>query len=187
MVLLFQSDASIAAKGFKATYSFIDIKCGGVIKTLGHEIQPPKQLGSLSYQHDSDCVWIIVAPKGFVVQLTFSAFHLEQSSDCSLDSVSLYEGTPKNGTKIQTYCGANLPPISQSSDNILSLKFVSDSSVSGEGFRAQYIFIDSKRGFIVIFKKVGQSFLISILNFSLWWDVLRTNWKFPITRFVFSD
>lgn len=157
MLLLFQSDASISTKGFKATYSFIDLKCGGVIKTLGHDIQPPKQSSSLSYEHDSDCTWILVAPKGSVVQLSFSAFHLEQSSDCSLDYVNLYEGTASNGTKMQTYCGANLPPVTQSSDNVLSLKFVTDSSVSGDGFRAQYVFIDSKRGLSIYFWRIFQT------------------------------
>lgn len=146
MLLVFQTDASIAAKGFKATYSLLDVKCGGVIKTLGHEIKPPKQSNMISYEHDAECVWVIVAPKGFVVQLTFYSFHLEQSSDCSLDYVTMYEGTATNGTKIKSYCGVNLPPVTQSNENVLSLKFVSDSSVSGEGFTASYVFIDSKRG-----------------------------------------
>lgn len=146
MVLRFETDSSISTKGFKASYSFIDLKCGGVIKTLGHDIQPPKQSNSLLYEHDADCLWVIVAPKGFIVQLSFQSFHLEQSSDCSLDSVTVYEGTAANGTKIQTFCGSNLPPISQSADNVLAIKFVSDSSVSGDGFNAQYVFIDSRRG-----------------------------------------
>lgn len=146
LLLQFQSDASIAAKGFKATYSLIDVKCGGVIKTLGHDIKLPKQTSSLSYEHDAECIWVIVAPKGFVVQLSFFTFNLEQSNDCSLDYVSMYEGTATNGTKIQSYCGTNLPPVTLSNSNVLSLKFVSDSSVSGEGFTASYVFIDSKRG-----------------------------------------
>lgn len=149
MMLLFQSDASISAKGFKATYSFIDIKCGGVIKTLGHDIQPPKQLASQTYEHDADCVWVIVAPPGFIVQLTFSSFHLEDSSDCSLDYVAIYEGFFHNGTKMHSYCGTNIPPITQSSGNAISIKFVTDSSVSAEGFRAQYLFIDSRKGLMV--------------------------------------
>lgn len=145
MLIQFQSDASISTKGFNATYTLIDVKCGGVIKSLGHEIQPPKQSSS-AYEHDADCVWVIVAPKGFIVQLTFSTFHLELSSDCELDYVSLYDGTVRNGTNIQKYCGTDLPPISQSSDNVLSLQFVSDSSVALDGFRAQYTFIDAQRG-----------------------------------------
>lgn len=146
LLLKFQSDVSISTKGFKATYSFIDLKCGGVIKSLGHEIQPPKQSNSILYEHDADCVWIIVAPKGFIVQLTFQSFHMEHSTDCALDSVTLYEGTVNNGSKIQSYCGQNLPPTIQSASNVLSIKFVSDSSVSGEGFTAQYSFFDGTRG-----------------------------------------
>ncbi len=146
MVLQFQTDASISTKGFKATYNFIDVKCGGVIKSLGHEIQPP--LGSNSvYEHDSDCLWVIVAPIGFVVQITFHTFHLEHSSDCSLDYVALYDGNATNSNKIQSYCGSNLPPVVQSNTNILSIKFVTDSSVAGEGFRAQYAYVDSSKGF----------------------------------------
>lgn len=151
LLLLFQSDSSISGKGFKATYSLIDLKCGGVIKKVGIEIKPPKDSSYSTYEHDADCVWVIVAPKGFVVQLTFYSFQLEQSSDCSLDYVNVYEGTVANGTKIQTYCGVNLPPVTQSNGNVLSLKFVSDSSIAGEGFTASYIFIDSRRGLNFVF------------------------------------
>lgn len=160
MLLQLQSDASISAKGFKATYSFIDVKCGGVLKSLGHEIKPPIRSDSFTYQHDADCVWIVVAPKGFLVQLTFLSFNLEQSPDCSLDAVSLYEGTVSNGTRIQTFCGSSLPPVIQSSENVLSLRFVTDSSVSADGFTAQYVFIDSKRGWKVIFGECFENILI---------------------------
>ncbi|KAG4066297.1 hypothetical protein HA402_000521 [Bradysia odoriphaga] len=145
MMVLFESDASISGKGFRAAYSFIDIKCGGVIKTLGHDIQPPKQMVSQTYEHDADCSWIIVAPPGFVIQLTFFSFHLEDSSDCSLDYVEIFEGFVHNGTKIHRYCGTNIPPVTQSSSNVIGIKFVTDSSVSADGFRVQYMFIDAKR------------------------------------------
>lgn len=146
LMLQFTSDASIGGRGFNATYSFFDIKCGGVIKTLGHDIQPPKQSSSQRYEHDANCVWVIIAPLGSIVQLTFSSFHLEDSSDCSLDYVSVYEGYAHNGTKMHSYCGTSTPPITQSSGNVISIKFVTDSSVASDGFRAQYSFIDSKTG-----------------------------------------
>ncbi|KAJ6642438.1 Cubilin like, partial [Pseudolycoriella hygida] len=143
LLILLRSSKSYNGRGFKASYSFVDVKCGGVIKKLGHAIQPPKK-SATEYEHNAECVWIIVAPEGFLVQLTFFDFSLEHSTECSLDSVTLYEGTPSNGTKIDSYCGTNPPPVIQSASNVLSVKFVSDSSVTAEGFRAQYVFVDSK-------------------------------------------
>lgn len=151
MMILFQSDASISAKGFKATYSFIDIKCGGVLKTTGHNIRPPTQSGSQKYENNANCVWVIMAPTGFVVQLTFSSFHLEENSECSLDHVDIYEGFAHNGTKMQSYCGTNIPPVTQSSGNVISIKFVTDSTVTGDGFAAHYVFIDARTGLIASF------------------------------------
>ncbi|KAJ6643395.1 Cubilin like, partial [Pseudolycoriella hygida] len=143
LLLLLQSDVSISGKGFKASYSFVDVKCGGVIRKLGHEILSPKQPVT-DHGHNAECVWIIVAPEGFLVQLTFTDFSLEDSKECSLDSVTLYEGSASNGTKIHTYCGISLPPVTQSTNNVLSIKYISGSSDAVEGFRAQYVFIDSQ-------------------------------------------
>lgn len=165
MILHFQSDVSISGKGFKATYSSIDVKCGGVIKKLGHDIQPPKELNSQNYENNAECIWVIMAPPGFVVQLTFSTFHLEYSSACSMDYVAVYEGFAYNGSIMNSFCGTNVPPVTQSNSNVLSIKFVSDWSLPGEGFTVQYTFIESRRGLLVSFCRIDRRCSFFLISF----------------------
>lgn len=143
MTITFKSDASIAGRGFKANYSFVDSVCGGVLKTLGTQIKPPLD-SDLSYAPSSLCKWVIVAPIGYLVQLSFSTFEIETHPSCRFDSVMLYDGTEAGGAEIGKFCGSTIPPVTVSSGNVLSIVFSSDYSFSYEGFLANYNFIEAK-------------------------------------------
>lgn len=91
-----------------------------------------------------------MAPKDHIVQLTFTAFHMESGGECAYDSLSIYDGyvtaatESENTPPIGKYCGSGLPPVLQSSGNMLSLVFRSDDSINGLGFSATYNFIDAR-------------------------------------------
>ena len=74
--------------------------------------------------------------------------HLEEDSDCSFDSVSVYDvnSDPNAGGLIGKYCGDNLPPQMTSTGEKMSISFVSDSSIAHEGFMANYVQLDSSSG-----------------------------------------
>lgn len=147
--LLFETDSSVGGRGFKGNYSFEDVGCGGIIKRPGLTISPPSESGSsgAGYQHNAQCSWIIIAPKDHIVQLTFLSFHLEPGS---YDSLSVYPGYVTAATetadtaRIGKYSGSSLPPVLQSSGNMLSLVFRSDDSINGHGFSATYNFLDGR-------------------------------------------
>lgn len=90
-----------------------------------------------------------MAPEGHVVQLSFSQFSVEAAvatSTCSYDYVAIYNGyvmDPKDH-HIAKYCGDQLPPVLTSTGNVLTISFVSDDSVSEEGFLATYNFINAR-------------------------------------------
>ena len=44
------------------------------------------------------------------------------------------------------FCGVDLPPVLTSSDNVLTVMFSSDSSVSHEGFTASYVALNASTG-----------------------------------------
>lgn len=187
LILKFQSDSSISGRGFNATYSFVDVKCGGVIKSLGHEIKPPTQSYSSSYEHNSDCSWIIVAPAGSSVQLTFHSFSLEISTDCVLDSVTLYEGPISDGNKIQSYCGSSLPPVVQSSGNVLGIRFVSDYSVASDGFRAHYTFVDTSTGLDSSMLGYADMLPLNIFLYSLRRHILLSYRTLTFSRLIYCS
>ena len=90
------------------------------------------------YPHSTRCVWVLRGTPGRKVTLTFTNFDVEAHSSCSYDYVELRQGSNANSTLINRYCGANLPPTTTSFGNSLYVKFVTDSSTDGTGFRAQY-------------------------------------------------
>lgn len=150
--LVFETDSSVGGRGFKGNYSFEDVGCGGIIKRPGLIITPPTASTGAGYQNGARCSWIIIAPKDHIVQLTFVAFNLESGTDCAYDSLSVYAGYMTAATEspdtlpIGKYCGSSLPPVLQSSDNIVSLVFRSDDSVNSHGFSATYNFVDARNG-----------------------------------------
>jgi cubilin len=75
----FSSDASINGRGFSANYSFVDVECGGLIRDQSEIIKSPVETdGNGVYKSNALCRWLVVAPKGFVIQMNFINFELEQ-------------------------------------------------------------------------------------------------------------
>lgn len=105
-----------------------------------------------------NCKWIIVAPLGYAIQITWVKFSLERHSDCSFDYVELYENNTITGKsqRIGTYCGQTKPPSVISSFNIITIFFVTDSSVSELGFLLSYTFVEEKgsKFFLFLFATV---------------------------------
>ena len=68
----------------------------------------------------------------------FSIFHLQGDSHCINDYLEIREGN-STGSVVGSFCGNSLPSNYTSViGHILWVKFVSDASISGEGFRATF-------------------------------------------------
>lgn len=78
----------------------INIVCGGIIRDTSVVIEPPKQTGGLehgAYEHDVTCRWMLIAPPGKMIVLTFTKFDLERSygAKCDADYVEVYDNSTK--------------------------------------------------------------------------------------------
>lgn len=144
------TDDSIAGRGFKGNYSFFDIGCGGVIKSLNQSIQPNMNSERERYSGNQNCRWIIEAPKNQLILLSFVTFQLEEDNNCGFDSMTIYEGyvtsTHTQQAPIGKYCGHNKPPIIRSSGNALTLLFKTDDSLEYGGYSLTYDFLDGSNG-----------------------------------------
>lgn len=99
------------------------------------------------YRNDSNCKWIIVAPSGSIVELTFDSFDLA-NMNCHYDYIEIYDNiiisNATTTSPIGRYCGNAKPPITMSTSNALTIVFKSDPRFNGQGFLAKYDFIDAR-------------------------------------------
>ncbi|XP_068628109.1 cubilin-like [Battus philenor] len=196
MYIRFKSDMSISGTGFYANYTTIETECGGIHRESTGMINHPSD-SETKYKNDQKCTWMILAPAGMHIKLTWNRFNLENDirASCSHDFVELYEIDDYNDRSVLgRYCGKTLPPIITTSTNKLMIKFESDNSVRESGFSLSYSFLDEKShcgGFLVkshgyiytpgwpnlyepnrdciwtITAPVGQQIMINITDFDL--------------------
>ncbi|XP_068088148.1 adhesion G-protein coupled receptor G6 isoform X3 [Hyperolius riggenbachi] len=87
------------------------------------------------YPNSQDCKWTLLAPVGFIIQLTFVDFDVEEAQNCMYDSLSI-----NNGESTSKFCGITAKGLSfNSTGNEMIITFVSDFSIQKKGFSATYI------------------------------------------------
>uniref|UniRef100_A0A182RN21 Cubilin n=1 Tax=Anopheles funestus TaxID=62324 RepID=A0A182RN21_ANOFN len=145
LLLRFVSDGSVAGRGFKGNFSFYDVSCGGVLMREDSIIRSPMIAESGKYQHDAQCEWIIVAPPGHAIQLTWNSFELEVSGRCVYDYVQVFDNSSIANSLVGRYCGTEKPPAVTSTGNMVTIQFVTDSSSSKDGFSLAFNFIDVEK------------------------------------------
>ncbi|XP_076628821.1 cubilin [Colletes latitarsis] len=110
--------------------------CGGVSRNSMGNLQFPVA-GNIVYQHGLSCAWVVITNSSLVLNLTFTRFNLEDSTDCKFDFLQIHDGRNAGSQIIGRFCGNKLPNGNGtiiSTHNTLYLWFHSDSSVSHDGF-----------------------------------------------------
>ncbi|KAJ0061807.1 hypothetical protein NL108_012464, partial [Boleophthalmus pectinirostris] len=148
------SDEATQGRGFVAYFSgvkpYVDGKwsfgqvsikqqtCGGKITKAQGEIMTPNWPND-KYPAGTSCSWLITVEPGMVIQVQFDKFALEADTYCRFDYVSFYNGGERDDSRlIGKYCGEQAPLPIVTSGNVLLVQFVSDLSVTSDGFLAQY-------------------------------------------------
>ncbi|XP_033619149.1 adhesion G-protein coupled receptor G6 isoform X4 [Fukomys damarensis] len=86
------------------------------------------------YPNSQACLWTLRAPTGYIIQITFNDFDIEEAPNCIYDSLSL-----DNGESQTKFCGATAKGLSfNSSANEMHVSFSSDFSIQKKGFNASY-------------------------------------------------
>lgn len=66
--------------------------CGGVSRNpVGHLEFP---IGGNVYQHGLSCAWVLITNSSLVLNVTFTRFNLEHSTDCKYDFLQVMESIP---------------------------------------------------------------------------------------------
>ncbi|XP_043802379.1 uncharacterized protein LOC122720037 isoform X2 [Apis laboriosa] len=95
-----------------------------------------------NYPNLTDCTKVLKAEKGMLLRLDFrDEFKLEDSTDCRYDYLEVRDGQHGYANLLGNFCGTNFPPEITSKTRYLWLRFHSDESIEGKGFRAVWSMI----------------------------------------------
>ncbi|KAG8523728.1 Procollagen C-endopeptidase enhancer 1 [Galemys pyrenaicus] len=123
-----------AAWGYWDEHQF----CGGRLEKAQGTLTTPNWPES-DYPPGISCSWHIIAPQDQVISLTFGKFDVEPDTYCRYDSVSVFNGAVNDDAKrLGKFCGDTAPGPISSEGNELLVQFVSDLSVTADGFSASY-------------------------------------------------
>ncbi|XP_023274135.1 procollagen C-endopeptidase enhancer 2-like [Seriola lalandi dorsalis] len=149
MMLEMASDAETQGRGFVAYFSgakpYVDDQqfCGGKITKAQGEIMTPNWPDK-KYPPGTSCSWLITVEPEMVIQVKFDKFLLESDTYCRFDYVAFFNGGEKDDSRlIGKYCGDQAPQPIITSGNVLLVQFVSDLSVTSDGFLAHYTSVPS--------------------------------------------
>ncbi|CAG2250885.1 Transmembrane protease serine 4,Transmembrane protease serine 6,Trypsin-1,Coagulation factor XI,Transmembrane protease serine 2,Serine protease 27,Plasminogen,Serine protease 55,CUB and peptidase domain-containing protein 1,Plasma kallikrein,Trypsin-2,Prostasin,Tryptase gamma,Trypsin-3,Chymotrypsin-like elastase family member 2A,Anionic trypsin,Trypsin,Anionic trypsin-2,Chymotrypsin-like elastase family member 1,Cationic trypsin,Tryptase delta,Trypsin-10,Transmembrane protease serine 11C,Transmembrane prot len=155
IMLTFITDHTMSGKGFNISYTTenqteihinkaIEEQCRNGTMMLNNnthgELLSPGYVLQENYPVNINCSWIISAPLGKVITLTFNDFHIEGERDsiCSYDSLSIFNRVGSMNTLIRTICGWNFPNKLTSTSNQIIVSFYSDSTKTLSGFNITY-------------------------------------------------
>ncbi|OCT71544.1 hypothetical protein XELAEV_18034520mg [Xenopus laevis] len=91
-----------------------------------------------NYVPNAFCTWKIITAPNMQVKLQFLVQNLKYSSNCSSDSVTVYDGFPENSPVLGKMCGGNRSQVFYSSSNVMGVVFRSSNDTQQGGFIAHY-------------------------------------------------
>lgn len=135
MFVKFYSDGGVTAEGFSAYYTTAtNSYCSGgtTLTAINGDITDGSATDD--YGNGSECNWLIQPNPPAPVSLNFTAFDTE----LNYDFVVVYDGMDENAPEIANFSGSNIPNGVTSTGNEMFVLFVSDESIRGSGFEANY-------------------------------------------------
>ncbi|XP_044096607.1 deleted in malignant brain tumors 1 protein isoform X3 [Neovison vison] len=107
--------------------------CGGFLTQPSGNFSSPFYPGN--YPNNANCLWDIEVQNNYRVTVIFRDVQLEGS--CSYDYIEVFDGPSHSSPLIARVCNGSVRPLTSSS-NFMSIRFVSDGSITMRGFQADY-------------------------------------------------
>ncbi|XP_026854141.2 procollagen C-endopeptidase enhancer 2 isoform X1 [Electrophorus electricus] len=146
MLVVMVSDANTAGSGFLAAYAAVhphergERYCGGRLDEPSGTLKTPNW-PDRDYPAGVTCSWHIVAPENQIIELKFEKFDVERDNYCRYDHVAVYNGPETiEARRIGRFCGDSTPTPIFSEGSQLFIQFVSDLSLTADGFIGHYLF-----------------------------------------------
>ncbi|ROL54432.1 Procollagen C-endopeptidase enhancer 1 [Anabarilius grahami] len=144
MMVEMVSDSGTGGRGFLGYFNggkpHVDEHqfCGGKLTKSQGTIKTPNW-PEKNYPPGISCSWLITVEPEMVIEVKFDKFDLESDTYCRFDYVAFFNGGEKDDSRrIGKYCGDTAPQNIVTNSNVLLVQFVSDLSVTSDGFMASY-------------------------------------------------
>uniref|UniRef100_A0A8C6UMC4 Procollagen C-endopeptidase enhancer b n=1 Tax=Neogobius melanostomus TaxID=47308 RepID=A0A8C6UMC4_9GOBI len=144
MMLEMVSDDATSGRGFLAYFSagkpHVEENqfCGGRLTKEQGSVKTPNWPNS-DYPAGISCSWHITVEPSNVIEVKFEKLDLEPDTYCRYDYVALFNGGERDDSRrIGKFCGDTVPGTIITNGNELLVQFVSDLSVTADGFMALY-------------------------------------------------
>lgn len=93
------------------------------------------------YESNLECTWIFTSPPGTHLVFRITSMNLEETPDCIADYVAVYSGnsitSTENSVLEKKLCLWNETWNKIKTNNVMTVKFVSDNYLNKTGFKAQ--------------------------------------------------
>ncbi|XP_053382040.1 CUB and sushi domain-containing protein 1-like [Mercenaria mercenaria] len=149
LTIRFKSDSQVTGHGFDLHYYFMDtvspngimcVNSSSITKNNGEIISHYGFHNGQTYSNYMNCTSRIEAPSDMKITLFARTFDLEAEPSCGFDSLEVYDGSSVKSPSLGKYCnGSPLCTIS-STQQFLTIQFITDHSVLGRGFDLHYYF-----------------------------------------------
>ncbi|XP_037530743.1 procollagen C-endopeptidase enhancer 2 [Nematolebias whitei] len=144
MMLELVSDDATGGRGFLAAFHAGKPHmeetqfCGGRLTKEQGSVKTPNWPNS-NYPAGISCSWHISVEPSNVIEVKFEKLDLESDTYCRYDYVALFNGGENDDSRrIGKFCGDRRPGTIVTNGNELLVQFVSDLSVTSDGFMAHY-------------------------------------------------
>ncbi|KAK5618684.1 hypothetical protein CRENBAI_013991 [Crenichthys baileyi] len=144
MMLEMVSDDATGGRGFLASFNAgkphmeEDQFCGGRLTKPQGSVKTPNWPNS-NYPAGISCSWHITVEPSNVIEVKFEKLDLEPDMYCRYDYVAFFNGGESDDSRrIGKFCGDRSPGNIVTNGNELLVQFVSDLSVTSDGFMAHY-------------------------------------------------
>lgn len=136
MLVRFISDLEINKQGFSAYYTSTQNSYCSAITALMTAQNGSFADGSAanSYSNNTNCSWLIQPTNAKAITLSFSAFNTELNND----GVIVYDGANNSSPVLGEFSGSSIPKSVVSTGGSMYVEFLSNPSVRGQGWVANY-------------------------------------------------
>lgn len=125
------------SSGFVLSYTTASFVCGGALTSPRGVISSPNY--PKGYLHNYQCEWKIVVNKGSYISLQIIDMDIEQLFNCDADYLEIFEGLKPTTKDMMKFCGTKEETTYLiTHGNSALVRFVTDDSLNGKGFKMFY-------------------------------------------------